>query len=90
MHIGCSIELKNCLEYIFSKNPIRSINISYLPQSAASHTCQKNEKIKSVSFFSHESVEMISNIKGARTPSKKWKYSTTKAEKEKKGIKKSR
>ena len=32
---------------------------------------------------------MISNIKGARTPSKKWKYSTTKAEKEKKkGVKK--
>ena len=27
---------------------------------------------------------MISNIKGARTPSKKWKYSATKAEKEKK------
>ena len=62
--------------------------ISYLPQGAVSHTCQKNEKIKSVSFFSDESVEMISNIKGARTPSKKWKYSTTKAENEKKGIKK--
>ena len=62
--------------------------ISYLPQGAVSHTCQKNEKIKSVSFFSDESVEMISNIKGARTPSKKWKYSTTKAEKEKKVLKK--
>ena len=62
--------------------------MSYPPQGAVSHTCQKNEKIKSVSFFSDESVEMISNIKGARTPSKKWKYSTTKAEKEKKGIKK--
>ena len=47
-----------------------------------------NEKIKSVSFFSDESIEMISNIKGARTPSKKWKYSTTKAKNEKKGIKK--
>ena len=62
--------------------------ISYLPQGAVSHTCQKKGKMKSVSFFSDESVEMISNIKGARTPSKKWKYSTTKAEKEKNVLKK--
>ena len=64
--------------------------ISYLPQGAVSHTFQKNEKIKSVSFFSDESVEMITNMKQARTTSEKWKFSTTKAEKEKKGIKKSR
>ena len=64
--------------------------ISYLSQGAVSHTSQKNEKGKSVSVFSDESVEMISNIKGARTPSKKRKYFTTKAAKESKDVNKSK
>ena len=56
---------------------------------SVSHTTQKNEKRKSVSFFSDDSIEMISDIKEARTPRKKRKC-TTKTEKEKKDVNKSK